>query len=51
MLDQIIEAHKTLEFTEAGDKILPSGQVLPYDGAMNFGTKNHIGGELFFSEE
>jgi hypothetical protein len=51
ILEELIKVHQTLEFSEAQDRILQDGTVLPYDGAVNFATPNHFGGELFFSEE
>jgi hypothetical protein len=51
VLDELIKVHETLNFTEAFDRILPNGTVLPYDGAVNFATPNHFGADLFYSEE
>lgn len=50
-LKELIEVHQKLDFSEAADRILPNGEVLPYDGSVNFATKNHVGGDLFFSKE
>jgi hypothetical protein len=51
ILDELIKVHQTLEFSEAQDRILPDGTVLPYDGSVNFATRDHFGGDLFFSQE
>ena len=51
VLEELIEVHQTLEFSEAADRVTPDGTVLPYDGSVNFATPDHFGGDLFFSQE
>ena len=50
-LDQLIEAHRHLEFSAEQDRVR-NGQVLPYDSAVCFATPGtHFGSELFFDDE
>lgn len=53
MLEQLIEAHKSLNFSEEMDRRSPKdGSWLPYDGAVVFARKNeHFGSELFYDTE
>jgi len=50
-LEQLIEQHKTLKFSEANDRITKDGTLLPYDGSVVFAQENHFGSELFYNEE
>lgn len=50
-LEQLIEHHKDLEFSEQNDRVIPN-EVLPYDSAVVFAKPNvHFGSELFFDNE
>lgn len=50
-LDQLIEYHKTLEFSEYCDKMHPDGTILPYDSSVAFARKGvGYGSELYFDE-
>ena len=49
-LNQLIERHRTLEFSEEQDRIR-NGKFLPYDGAVKFAQCDDFGADLFFDEE
>lgn len=51
-LDELIEYHKHLEFSELDDRVTRDGNILPYDGSVVFAKKGvHFGSELFFNDE
>lgn len=48
-IDELINYHKTLQFTTFCDKIHPDGSTLPYDSEVNFATPNQgLGSQLYF---
>lgn len=47
-LDELIEQHKTLKFSEKNDKFDHQGKRIPYDSEVVFATKDHVGGDLLF---
>jgi hypothetical protein len=49
--EELIEQHKTLQFSEEADRRTVSGSWLPYDGAVCWANKDHVGADLFFSQE
>ena len=49
-LDQLIEYHRTLQFSEEQDRVR-DGRILPYDGAVKFAQRDDFGSDLFFDEE
>ena len=50
-IDQLIEEHKKLEFSEKLDSITHDGEILPYDSAVNWMQPDNYGYELLFSRE
>lgn len=51
-LDELIDRHKTLKFSEKDDKITRDGETLPYDGSVVFAKQGeHFGSELFYDQE
>lgn len=50
-IDQFIEEHKKLKFSEKLDMYDHEGKILPYDSAVSFMQSNNYGYELLFSEE
>jgi hypothetical protein len=52
-LKELIEQHKTLEFSEYLDRrTLNDEKILPYDGSVVFANpKIHVGSDLFFNPE
>lgn len=51
MLDQLIDKHQHLQFSEINDKVAPDGAELPYDSAVVFANKSNFGADLFFDSE
>jgi len=50
-LEQLIEHHNDLEFSEQNDRVMPN-EILPYDSAVVFAKPGvHFGSELFFDNE
>jgi len=51
-LDELIESHSRLNFSEENDRRSKDGVWLPYDGAVVFAKKDkHFGSELFYDDE
>jgi len=50
-LDQLIEHHKNLQFSEEKDRRSHTGEWLPYDGAVVFADRSNFGSELLLSKE
>ncbi len=51
-LDELIEHHHKLQFSENLDRYTHDGKILPYDGAVCFAKQGvNFGSELFFDEE
>lgn len=50
-LDILIAAHATLKFSEEQDRRGANGVWLPYDGAVNFASRQHVGADLFYAAD
>jgi len=50
MIDQLIEQHQSLPFSESDDRRSGTDKPLPYDGAVVWANTNHFGSELFFDK-
>jgi hypothetical protein len=52
ILDQWIEEHKKIQFSEAYDRYTEKGEVIPYDASMTFAQKGKdFAAEFYFAEE
>jgi len=51
-LDQLVQHHSSLKFSEQDDRVTREGKLLPYDGSVVFAQKGeHFGSDLFYDDE
>lgn len=50
-LNELIDHHQKLQFSEDKDRRSKDGEWLPYDGAVVFANGEHFGSDLFYDSE